>query len=508
MSTQAPIGSSNQPLGADGAQRRRFLLHHVPLGFGSAVVLALFMTLPRFDVHAYPHADIVSGTFPQEQREGGATRHAGSHTGRADHAGIQIERIHHAAEQAGRHGGAQTESTQDHGRVDTVPRADGVNMSLSRGVQRFTVATGYLGLGLLAVTLLLGPANFLLGRRNPVSTYLRRDVGIWTAIFSVVHVIAAVLIHVSHDSGVISSVVHFFVAEDGRLLTNSFGLGNWTGLAAVVIVLGLLATSSDIALRTLKARPWKWLQRLTYALFVLVILHAFFYGAMLRMTSPFSLLLVLSVIVVVVGQAMGARLWRRRYSGLAAVALCSFGVSAPSSVFAEQGRISPETASARSQENPDPPDGPLYDAQSETTFIGTVTDLNTGGPGRLGWLMRVHTFGFGHKSANETHLLLKTDTDTVRIFVGPNAFVDDRKLEIKEGDQISVTGSRVASGGSQIVLAREIRKDDIVWALRTAEGQPLWAAAQTEPRGFWTTTKIVLVVVAAKVALLLTVLRH
>jgi hypothetical protein len=127
----------------------------------------------------------------------------------------------------------------------------------------------------------------------------------------------AVLIHVSHDSGVISSFVHFFVAEDGRPLTNSFGWGNWTGLTATLIAVLLLATSSDVALRKLKARPWKWLQRLNYALFALVILHAFFYGALLRIRSPFTLLLILSAIAVFVGQAVGIWLWRRRYAGIA-----------------------------------------------------------------------------------------------------------------------------------------------------------------------------------------------
>ena len=81
-----------------------------------------------------------------------------------------------------------------------------------------------------------------------------------------------------------------------------------------MIVVGLLALSSDFALRKLKARPWKWLQRLNYALFVLVIVHAFFYGALLRMTSPFTLLLGLSVIAVFIGQAVGVWLWRRRHA--------------------------------------------------------------------------------------------------------------------------------------------------------------------------------------------------
>ena len=37
--------------------------------------------------------------------------------------------------------------------------------------------------------------------------------------------------------------------------------------------------------------------------------HAFFYGALLRVTSPFTVLLLLSVIAVSVGQALGIWLW-------------------------------------------------------------------------------------------------------------------------------------------------------------------------------------------------------
>jgi sulfoxide reductase heme-binding subunit YedZ len=190
---------------------------------------------------------------------------------------------------------------------------DGMTESRGRSsfTQRFTVATGYVALGLLALTLLIGPANLLLRRRNPVSNYLRRDVGMWTAIFSVVHVIYGSLLH---SGGQLSAFLNYFVAPDGGPLLNSFGLGNWTGLAATVMVVGLLAISSDFALRKLKAGPWKWLQRLNYALFALVILHAFLYGALLRMTSPYTLLLGLNVIAVFIGQAVGVWLWRRRHT--------------------------------------------------------------------------------------------------------------------------------------------------------------------------------------------------
>ena len=110
-----------------------------------------------------------------------------------------------------------------------------------------------------------------------------------------------------------SGFLAYFVAADASPLLNSFGLGNWTGLLAIVIVAGLLTISSDLALRTLKAPTWKWLQRLNYATFALVVLHAFFYGALLRVTSPFTVLLLLSVVAVSAGQALGIWLWRRRH---------------------------------------------------------------------------------------------------------------------------------------------------------------------------------------------------
>jgi sulfoxide reductase heme-binding subunit YedZ len=173
---------------------------------------------------------------------------------------------------------------------------------------QFVAATGDAAAVLLALTLLIGPANLLLRRRNPVSSYLRRDAGTWTAIVSVVHVILGFAIH----GGGGTSLVDYFVG-DGRPLTNAFGLGNWTGLAALVIVVGLLAISTDRSMRELKATRWKTLQRLNYALFVLVVVHAFFYGAVFRLGSPLTLLLTCAVLAVLVGQATGIWLWRRRY---------------------------------------------------------------------------------------------------------------------------------------------------------------------------------------------------
>jgi methionine sulfoxide reductase heme-binding subunit len=175
---------------------------------------------------------------------------------------------------------------------------------------QLTIATGYVATGLLALTLLIGPANLLLRRRNPVSNYLRRDLGTWTVIFSVAHVILA--FRAAYRS--VFSFLDFFIADD-RPLTSNFGMGNWTGLAALVIAVGLLAISTTRAVRELKPTRWKSLQRLNYTVFGLVVLHAIFYGALTRMESPFTTLLICIVVAVFLGQSAGIWLWRRGQSG-------------------------------------------------------------------------------------------------------------------------------------------------------------------------------------------------
>lgn len=273
-----------------GDLRRRLLLHHTPLALASAVVLVLFMTVPPFDATRYPPGNVFTDWYPREEFSGGPTGQGGAHRPPQQQGGDHeippavLEQI------PGEHRGGQ-------------PGPTGQGGGFTR---QFTVATGYVATGLLALTLLVGPGYLLLRRRNPISTYLARDAGTWAAVASVVHVIFGLEVHAS-----VTDPLPMFV-QDGSPLTTSFGLGNWTGLAATVIVVALLATSSDFALRKLKAKRWKRIQRLNYALFALVIAHAFFYGVLLRTDSPYTLLLLLSVIAVFVGQAVGVWLYRRR----------------------------------------------------------------------------------------------------------------------------------------------------------------------------------------------------
>ncbi len=135
---------------------------------------------------------------------------------------------------------------------------------------RCSIATGYVGLALLGATLVTGALNILSNRRNPLSTDLRRDIGIWCGSISLAHVVTGLQVHLGN------MLLYFFrEGESKRLVPRSdlFGFANYTGLIAALIVVLLLALSNDVSLRMLGRKRWKFLQRWNFAVMVLVVLH-------------------------------------------------------------------------------------------------------------------------------------------------------------------------------------------------------------------------------------------
>ena len=65
-------------------------------------------------------------------------------------------------------------------------------------VFRWSMATAYVGLALLGATLVTGPLNILRRRPNPVSTDLRRDLGIWAGVLAVAHFLIGLQVHMKH----------------------------------------------------------------------------------------------------------------------------------------------------------------------------------------------------------------------------------------------------------------------------------------------------------------------
>ena len=169
-----------------------------------------------------------------------------------------------------------------------------------------SMAFGYASLALLALTLAIGPWRVLHGRPSPVSTDLRRDVGIWSALLAIAHVVTGLAVHMRGQFW-----LYFFPPPEERhaipLRLDGFGLANHTGLAATLLLVLLLAISNDIALRRLGARRWKLVQRLNYAAAAFVALHGAAYVYMDKRATGFVLFFVLLLLGSGGLQVAGAR---------------------------------------------------------------------------------------------------------------------------------------------------------------------------------------------------------
>lgn len=103
----------------------------------------------------------------------------------------------------------------------------------------------------------------------------------------------------------------------------------------------------------------------------------------------------------------------------------------------------------------------IYDAATVETIQGEVVAVErVAGRGRRG---------------SGVHLEVKTASGTLPVHLGPEWFLKDQPLQVKTGDRVSVTGSKVDFRGESAVIATEVARDGDVLKLRNAEGDPVWA---------------------------------
>jgi sulfoxide reductase heme-binding subunit YedZ len=193
-------------------------------------------------------------------------------------------------------------------------------------VQAATIGLGYLSLGLIAATLVVGPLGLRRRSRNPVNVYLRRDLGIWAGLTGLAHVLFGLQVHFGGNViryffqpivreryfAVGDEERYFRVVEGWTPATDLFGLANWIGLLATVVLLILLALSNDVAVRALRGPRWKALQRFNYALVALVVAHTAAYQLVVGREAVFALATLALAGVVLGAQLVGVTLYRRR----------------------------------------------------------------------------------------------------------------------------------------------------------------------------------------------------
>ncbi|MHB1936172.1 MAG: ferric reductase-like transmembrane domain-containing protein [Acidobacteriaceae bacterium] len=181
-------------------------------------------------------------------------------------------------------------------------------------ITRLSFSTGYAALALLIVTLWIGPWNVLRRQRNPISSDLRRDIGIWAGILGILHTIVGLCVHLRGRPWL------YFVYQRSEghtfpLRHDIFGFANETGLIATIIVVLLFVTSNDYALRRLGTPRWKQLQRWNYALFLFAFLHTIAYQTMEKQHAPFVTTIAICGSITLLLQALGFQR-RRAYSRL------------------------------------------------------------------------------------------------------------------------------------------------------------------------------------------------
>ena len=113
-------------------------------------------------------------------------------------------------------------------------------------------------------------------------------------------------------------------------------------------------------------------------------------------------------------------------------------------------------AAAQKSKEPSPP---KYDLHTETKMKVTVDEV------------KLSPTGSGKQVA---HLLVKSGTDSVDVYLCPKSFFDDMGMSFSKGDEVTLTGSKVKQGEADLILAREVVKGNDTFVLRDDKGNPVW----------------------------------
>jgi sulfoxide reductase heme-binding subunit YedZ len=177
-------------------------------------------------------------------------------------------------------------------------------------ITRISFATAYPALLLLVLTLLIGPWNLLRRHRNPVSSDLRRDIGIWAGILGLIHTLIGQNEHLRGRPW-LYYVYQYKPGGPSGLRHDLFGFDNYTGLASTLILILLMVTSNDWSLRRLGTPKWKQLQRWNYLCFALAAAHSIGYQLNSQPKHYFLLLTEASIVITLILQGIGYSLRRR-----------------------------------------------------------------------------------------------------------------------------------------------------------------------------------------------------
>lgn len=178
-------------------------------------------------------------------------------------------------------------------------------------LDRFSIVSAYLCLGLLCAGLAIGPIRAIRTDRSSINNYLRRDIGIWAALIALTHLVIATALSMTPE------YMETFVnsAEVAPSQATRAALFTWStiaGLLVGILLLILLGLSNDKAVRWLGLRWWKRLHRMSYLAFALTIVHGLAFQALESRNRALIALVVVASLAVLVLQMTGYRFFAKK----------------------------------------------------------------------------------------------------------------------------------------------------------------------------------------------------
>lgn len=112
-------------------------------------------------------------------------------------------------------------------------------------------------------------------------------------------------------------------------------------------------------------------------------------------------------------------------------------------------------ASAESASDP----APKYDTTKEVTIKGVVQEVKEvpNPQGQIG-----------------IYLMVKSGEETIEVRLCPNSFLKEFEVVFHNGDELTITGSKVKVGEKEVILARVIESGNNKITLRDPKGVPVW----------------------------------
>ncbi len=178
-------------------------------------------------------------------------------------------------------------------------------------VNRVSTVSAYLFLVLLSVVMVIGPLRAMRTGRALINHTGRRDVAIWCAFIGLVHLFAGIA------QSMTPAYLEVFVTGAAQPLSailrdKLFFWSTIAGFVVGVLLIVLLALSSNWSLAVIGQRWWKRLHQLSYIVFVLTLVHGFGFQLLESRSWVGYVLVIAMMFVVCIAQVQGVRAVRRR----------------------------------------------------------------------------------------------------------------------------------------------------------------------------------------------------